>query len=382
MAALKRDADRDDQRLLYVGLTRARRHLYLPYAGDPDVEEGAGQEDYWRVNGAYRHVHRRLRALFGGRETPEHFRAKAIVCPAPPDGTPAKIAEAVGRWRPAPPDLELDFDRGPLDEKRRRHAGIVLTSYSRIKQAHGGYQPPTEVLDEQPALAPVAPPDPGRLSGGALSGIFLHAVLEEVPTASFAAGDSREAWAARPEVRAIFDAAMRKHDRDPAHRPDAERMVHAALATPMTLPSGAVLPGIAAADDLAREVEFLFPFPAEAGGAEAGFVKGYVDVIFQHGGRTYFGDWKSDLLPDYSKAALDAHVAANYDLQQRLYAIALVKMLGIDERADYEARFGGTVYVFLRGLPDGLQIGRPSWETLEAWKRELVDQLTAPEGRQ
>ena len=44
-------------------------------------------------------------------------------------------------------------------------------------------------------------------------------------------------------------------------------------------------------------MEFLFPFPAAAGGADAGFVKGYVDVIFEHEGRTYFGDWKSDLLP-------------------------------------------------------------------------------------
>jgi exodeoxyribonuclease V beta subunit len=375
-AALKREADRDDQRLLYVGLTRARKRLYLPYAGDPDVEEGAGRdEDYWRVNGAYRHVHRRLRALFGDGEAREHFRVQAIPCPAPPDETPARVAAAVGAWRPDAADLALDFDAAGLAAKRRLHAGITLTSYTRIKQAHGGYQPPTEVLDEQPIAAPLAP-DPGRLPGGALSGIFLHALLETVPLGSFA-GTAAEAWAARPEIAALVEASLRKHDRDPAHRADAERMVHAAMTTPLALPSGATLPGIAAADRVAREIEFLFPFPAAAGGADAGFVKGYVDVIFEHEGRAYFGDWKSDLLPDFSPAALAAHMAANYDLQRRLYAIALVKMLGIADEADYEARFGGTVYVFLRALPQGLDVGRPSWSELQSWERELARDLGA-----
>jgi exodeoxyribonuclease V beta subunit len=379
---LDTEAARDDQRLLYVALTRARRRLYLPYAGDPKVEEKAPRdEDYWRINGAYRHVHRRLRALHGaGGGTTGRFATREIICPPPPDPTPARIAAAVRRWRPAAADLALDFPAAALAEKRRRHAGIIMTSYTRIKQAHGGYQPPTEVLDEQPAAAPAAPPDPHRLPGGALSGIFLHAVLEKVPLASLADGPTLEAWAARPEIRAVFDVNLRRHDRDPAHRADAERLVHAALTTPLDLPSGRSLSGVAHAARVAREVEFLFPFPAAAGGADAGFVKGYVDFIFEHEGRTYFGDWKSDLLPDLAPGAVSAHVAANYELQRRLYALALVKMLGITDEADYDARFGGTVYVFLRALPGGLEIGRPSWSELNGWERQLVVELGAAGG--
>ncbi|HEX4405696.1 MAG TPA: hypothetical protein VH560_12750, partial [Polyangia bacterium] len=120
--------------------------------------------------------------------------------------------------------------------------------------------------------------------------------------------------------------------------------------------------------------------PAAAGGADAGFVKGYVDFIFEHEGRTYFGDWKSDLLPDFSADAVRAHVAANYELQRRLYALALVKMLGITDAADYEARFGGTVYVFLRALPEGLEIGRPTFDDIVQWERELAEQLAAERG--
>ena len=373
---LELEAAREDQRLLYVALTRARERLYLPYAADPKVEDTAPrEEDYWRINGAYRHVHQRLRALHAVPETRAHFTSRDIVCPPPPDEAPARVAAAAGAWRPAPADLALDFPTAALAEARRRHAGIVLTSYTRLKQAHGGYQPPTEVLDEQPAPGPPPPPDPGRLPGGALSGIFLHAALEGVPLDSLEDAPALEAWAARPAIATLFDATMRRHDRDPAHRADAERMVHAALSTPLALPSGATLAGVARAARVAREVEFLFPFPAAAGGADAGFVKGYVDFIFEHEGRAYFGDWKSDLLPDVSPAAVSAHVAANYELQRRLYALALVKMLGIVDEADYEARFGGMVYVFVRALPAGLEIGRPTFAELAAWERELAVEL-------
>ena len=136
--ALAREAEGEEQRLLYVALTRARRRLYLPYAGVPAVEEPAVYEDFWRVNGAYRHVHRRLRALVHDSGRPLRFDTRPVPCPPPPDPTPARIAAAVHAWRPAAADLALDFPAAELAETRRRRAGIVLTSYSRLKQAHGG----------------------------------------------------------------------------------------------------------------------------------------------------------------------------------------------------------------------------------------------------
>ena len=98
-------------------------------------------------------------------------------------------------------------------------------------------------------------------------------------------------------------------------------------------------------------MEFLFPFPEAAGGADRGYVKGFVDLLFEHEGRVYFGDWKTDRLPSWDEAVVEAHVAKNYALQEQLYALALVRMLGIASEADYEARFGGTLYLFVRGLP-------------------------------
>ena len=40
---------------------------------------------------------------------------------------------------------------------------------------------------------------------------------------------------------ALTEATMRRHDRDARHRPEVERLVHAALTTPL----GAGLPGLA-----------------------------------------------------------------------------------------------------------------------------------------
>ena len=125
-------------------------------------------------------------------------------------------------------------------------------------------------------------------------------------------------------------------------------------------------------------MEFLFPFPAEAGGPERGYVKGFVDFIFEHEGRSYFGDWKTDRLPGWDAATVAAHVEANYALQERLYSLALVRMLGITDGASYEARFGGTLYVFVRGLGaagHAVRGRRPSFEEITTWQQELAGTL-------
>jgi hypothetical protein len=33
------------------------------------------------------------------------------------------------------------------------------------------------------------------------------------------------------------------------------------------------------------------------------------------------------------------------------------------------------VYVFLRALPEGLEIGRPTWSDIVSWEQELVADL-------
>ncbi|HEY5089458.1 MAG TPA: PD-(D/E)XK nuclease family protein, partial [Polyangia bacterium] len=187
-----------------------------------------------------------------------------------------------------------------------------------------------------------------------------------------------ERWVARTDVQALVETTLRRHGRDPRQASAAAQLVHAALTSPLPVVGG-TLPGLVGAARVAREMEFLFPFPAAAGGADRGFVKGFVDVIFEHGGRAYFGDWKTDRLPAWDDTTVDAHVARNYALQEQLYALALLQMLGVTDERSYQERFGGTLYLFVRGMPGAIRSRRPTFAEVADWRDQIADKLGAPE---
>ncbi|MEO5718753.1 MAG: hypothetical protein ABIR29_09305, partial [Chthoniobacterales bacterium] len=87
-----------------------------------------------------------------------------------------------------------------------------------------------------------------------------------------------------------------------------------------------------------------------------GFMNGFIDLTFEHGGRFYFADWKSNWLgPDpraYGARALAAEMERHfYTLQLCLYSVALHRYLGVRKPGyDFERHFGGGFYIFLRGL--------------------------------
>jgi exodeoxyribonuclease V beta subunit len=117
-----------------------------------------------------------------------------------------------------------------------------------------------------------------------------------------------------------------------------------------------------------RELRFLAPFPGAPD-----FLTGSLDLLFEHGGRAFVLDWKSNLLPDYGSEVLKTCVSEHYELQVRIYTLAALGFLSIYDEAAYEARFGGVLYVFLRGLPEqGVWSMRPSWSQVCAWHEELM----------
>ncbi len=87
-----------------------------------------------------------------------------------------------------------------------------------------------------------------------------------------------------------------------------------------------------------------------------GFMKGYIDLVFESGGRYFIIDWKSNYLGAnlesyHSKKLTAAMKQGFYSLQYHLYTLALHKYL--ENRINnygYESHFGGVMYIFLRGL--------------------------------
>ena len=109
-----------------------------------------------------------------------------------------------------------------------------------------------------------------------------------------------------------------------------------------------------------------------------GFLRGYVDLVVEHGRRWYVVDYKSNWLGpepgDYAPEALAASMrAGGYTLQYLIYLVALHRYLAT-RLPDYdcERHVGGAFYLFVRGIDPaagmrrGVYFDRPTAECLLA----------------
>ncbi|MCE9681052.1 exodeoxyribonuclease V subunit beta [Halomonas alkalisoli] len=117
------------------------------------------------------------------------------------------------------------------------------------------------------------------------------------------------------------------------------------------------------------------PRPALDADTLNGMLKGFIDLVFEHEGRYYVADWKSNHLgPDdsaYSPEAMRQAVAEKrYDLQYALYLLALHRLLKARLPGyDYDRHIGGSLTVFLRGANAdscGVHAERPPRQLIEA----------------
>ncbi|MEZ4432465.1 MAG: UvrD-helicase domain-containing protein [bacterium] len=382
-----REAAEEDQRLLYVALTRARVRLVLPFVDSSRA-----------IKGGYEALNRRLWAMSEGDELePAIFAREEVAERGPRRRSIEPIdlpGEPLSAWTPPAPLLSAEPPADPMDFEalRARHAPLVVTSYTRLKAEQAPALAPVEAdefkIDLGVETAP-AQPDEEALPGGRFVGRFLHEVIERLPFEAFA-GNDFEAWARDPAVEEAFDWSMRRHEIDERWRAVSRRIVWATLTRPVAIDEGRVIDGLWQVREQ-REMEFLYPIPERhhpllAGGGggpdalwsvERGFIKGFVDLVFEHEGRVFWADWKSDILPSYDIEALERHIGHHYDLQAQLYTLSMVRLLGIRDEDGYDASFGGLLYVFLRGFAaegpagTGVYFARPSWEEVIGYEESL-----------
>ena len=94
-----------------------------------------------------------------------------------------------------------------------------------------------------------------------------------------------------------------------------------------------------------------------------GLMTGLIDLFFEHNGKYYILDWKSnflgDSIEDYDQVGVaNAMNESNYHLQYLIYALALDKYLTSKLPGfDFEQQFGGVIYLFLRGNREGQETG-------------------------
>jgi exodeoxyribonuclease V beta subunit len=266
-------------------------------------------------------------------------------------------------------------------------------------------QPPSETLIREAIVAEKpARDDFSAFPAGRRPGIILHELFERTHFS-----------ATHDEIRdCVADVLVRDglaETRADARVDAAAEMMERVFAAPLTSLSFALRD--VAYERTLREWEFLLPlgridrrafadrFQQHGGMLGAsyakllrqlpmrrvhGYLAGFVDLVFEHHGRWYVVDWKSNQLgrdpEDYSHESLtEVMHASHYTLQYHLYVLALHRFLKT-RVADYayESHMGGIAYAFLRGFTgasDGWYIERPPVALIES----LDELMTGGENR-
>jgi len=386
-AAAKRQIDAEssaeDERLVYVALTRTRAKLYL--AMFPNDSTRAP------LNGYYQKLNDRLTLLAtGDSDAGKAFRSLAEVVPlaGAPLSSRTGANNAIGSWIPPKALLseeqECDLSKS-VAAIVSRHPALSMDSYTSLQRR----SVIREEAEYEFEVGPLEGATSDDLAGGRAVGVFLHEVIESLDLAQLATARDPQSWGTTSGVIGLIDAAARRN-RVPNRASWLERgveIVFNALRSPIAL-GDIVVPAIASCPGT-REMEFTFPIPAHDHRLldskrdgnwriDRGLLVGFVDFVFRHGGRTYFADWKSDVLRSYDATEIEAHVSARYLIQARIYTIGIIRLLRIQTRQEYEERFGGLLYVFLRGVkPDGdgrtgVYFHRPGWDEVVSYEKSLM----------
>lgn len=360
----------EDVRLLYVALTRARHALWLGIAciGKTLPQSAVG---YLLGGGTPITADQLLSKLQIMRADNPHISIDADTATS----LPTRLTQS--------PHAASLIDPVPFSGIIERN--WMIASYTSITRDLGTAPTPATPLAEKllenddADIARIAPRQRQdvawhRFPRGALAGQFLHEQLEWLANEGFEHGIDgttevrlrarieRAGWGARSDDAIIWLA----------------KVMH----TPLP-PLGVALCDLAS---VTPEMEFWFPTNALAtqtldtlcqtyfldGIARPplsdrqlhGMLRGFQDLVFEHEGRYWVLDYKSNMLgpgdDDYHATALATGMAANrYDVQGTIYLLALHRLLQSRLGTNYEPsrQLGGALFYFLRGVANAATHG-------------------------
>ena len=384
-------------RLTYVALTRARDRLWLHWGPvDCKPKKDGSMSDSglhssalaWLLHGRQLPGDDALAELAGHLQqlSPAGLRGEIEQLIASSQGHMSvqalrdSEASAAGERRAAPPQQLAQL-------KRSLYSAWRVGSFSGL--AAGMHM---ETADRDGLVMPDAS-EPGSgfyaFPRGARAGTCLHAILEDwargkgaladlvAPTLT-AHGIDAETWGAvaLAQLQLVLDSDLDGRGLSLASLKPARRLPELGF----TFPVGDLQvqrlrhilsdPAHGLAEPL-REAASRLEFDSLKG-----FLKGFIDLTFEHDGRWYILDYKSNWLgPDASyyggERLVQALAGEHYYLQYLIYLVALRRFLR-QRLSDFtNEQLGGAYYLFLRGMPDaGVYFARPSDALLDA-----LDQL-------
>jgi exodeoxyribonuclease V beta subunit len=361
-------------RQLYVGLTRARHRSYVIW-----------QESRQRSKSA-------LAWLLSGENSADAFLKRGVSNTSATARSAFAGSDAISVEELPQPNanifVPIRSDR-LIPEPRIFNGEIDLTwgiaSFSSVVSGQAR-EPETPDYDSTESLIETEPLAPAQgihaFPGGTRAGTCLHKILEEIDFCD------RTQWQLLISQKLkqfhingfdeiVFDAFTRIFGTTLAPASfalgDISARIHELEFTfPINLRAPRQLQELFQKNDLPKTIGRLEFFPAK------GFMKGFVDLVFEYDKKFYFADWKSNWLgPDasfYSRENLARTMVENfYTVQLTIYALALHRYLACRLSAyDYETHFGGAFYIFLRGNENesrGVFHSRPSHATVEKLDR-------------
>ncbi|PRB79913.1 exodeoxyribonuclease V subunit beta [Pseudomonas sp. MYb185] len=388
----------EDLRLLYVALTRARHACWLGLA---DLKSGQGRRSV---------LHHSAIAwlLAGGEPLPEPASLPGWLQQWQPHGADGVVAVVPAPEAGEQPYQPVADDSGELHERNPHHPPFEswwIGSYSAL--AVGGEAPDSPLSgqlndDERNhrflPLKPGEVPSIHRFPRGPQPGTFLHGLLE---------------LAGREGFAQLTDSAVCRERLYPRcqRRGWGEwsdclgQWLSGLLQRPGLVPGSELSLADLSERQYQVEMEFLFSAArvdvqridqlvcAHTLDAKArapllrdrlnGLFKGFIDLVFEHQGRYYVVDYKSNWLgvdaDAYTAEAMGAAVLEHrYDLQYVFYLLALHRQLRarlVDY--DYDRHVGGALYWFIRGgeaSGAGIWHDRPPRELIESLDRLFAGQ--------
>jgi exodeoxyribonuclease V beta subunit len=382
----KRKHDREkideDKRLYYVALTRSQFKLYVPFFPDSSSKRWVGPVCRFLSSAVSSAFSRNDDGSGIGWILPDTRTASAPEGPGKmgPEVLPEEAVQTFDALLPSNNNyLRRKVNLDSFSSlRRRRHSGpadlgqsLQETGFQVVRDKHKEDDESFAFFDSD-GIGSAHPGD--EMPGGSEIGLMFHDILERIEFGLVA--ENAEDLLGKTETRDVIVSAMDTYGVDDRWQPEVCRTIAKVLTTPVSTGRDVLVLGDLGKKDRIHEVEFCYPFnlsvdlsvdasggrkfkipECEIDGGRRGFIRGFIDLVFQHNGKYFIADWKSNHLDNgYDRSALESSMTdAGYHLQYKLYTIAVLRWLKKARGDCFDAgrHFGGVFYFYLRGMGTG-----------------------------
>ncbi|MBM9575873.1 UvrD-helicase domain-containing protein [Leptospira sp. 201903070] len=348
----------ENKRLLYVGITRPKIRLYLPFF-TPLNNWKTRDSAYFKI------LYPRLQAILENEPNPEFFQLVSW--------TPRNLerSEQIIHKRTVP--TEVRFTPLILQESNSPKT-VWIHSYSSLKSKAnvalndealsvlegGSFLKSDEIEDSHLEME-------DELPSSAATGSFLHLLLEELDFSLFGTKTSKELLNNELIVsRMNFHLDYFQLSKTKQKDTEPEKDVYKRRACEILWNSlNAKVPALNQTSfrllDIPKtkrvsEMDFHLDLDPERNGP-GNYLKGSIDLVFEFENKFYLADYKSNLLQDYSLSSLKKSIESpesRYNLQRDIYAMILFQYLkNIFGEKEAFQKLGGVFYFYLRGMKPG-----------------------------